>query len=143
VSIRPSPKPDDGGKLNVGVAVLTEAECLALLHAAEVGRVGLDVGGRLDVLPVNIALVEGPSILIAVAAGTRLQAAIGHQVVVEVDGIDPDTGAGWSVVARGRAAHAGWPIWDNRRPRPLARGRDHLMRIRIEEISGRRTPPRS
>lgn len=102
------------------------------------GRLGVDLGGRVEVLPVNITVDDGPSVLVAVASGTRLQEAINHPVVIEADGWDVSRGVGWSVVVRGRASHARRSMYSAHQPQPWPRGRDHLIRIRVEEITGRR-----
>lgn len=111
------------------LTVLDEATCWALLGAVRVARVGLDTGGRIDVLPVNHVVHDG-RVCWRSGAGTKLGAAAAEtEVALEADRIDEDTHAGWSVVVHGRArivtdgprleqlhelAHAPWTAADQK-----------------------------
>ena len=84
--------------------VLDEATCWELLGSVPVARVGLDVGGRIDVLPVN-HLVDDGRVAWRSGAGPKLGAAAAEsEVAVEADVIDHDTHEGWSVVVHGTAS---------------------------------------
>lgn len=123
-----------------GVELLTEAECLALLHGEQIGRVGLSVGALPAIFPVNYRMVDG-DIVFRTGEGTKHRAALRGSVVgFEVDRIDPVTATGWSVLVVGLAREvepAGAPGYDD--VIPWAGGeRAHVVRIRPEVISGRR-----
>ncbi len=125
-----------------GLEVLDRAECLELLAASALGRIGLSAGALPLVLPVNFCL-DGERIVVRTAEGTKLDAASRHAVVsFEVDDIDPMFHAGWSVVVTGVAA----PLESEEerahaRTLPLlpwAAPGDHYVAITLEEVSGRR-----
>ena len=126
------------------VEVLTKGDCLGLLRSRELGRIAFEFGGTVQVFPVNYG-TEGNIIVFRTGPGTKLDAAPGASVVFEVDSWDPDSGIGWSVVARGRAEevttdpgrvaeHLRWvPV------QPAAPGdRWHWVGIKPSEITGRR-----
>jgi nitroimidazol reductase NimA-like FMN-containing flavoprotein (pyridoxamine 5'-phosphate oxidase superfamily) len=130
------------------MTALTEDECLVLLAGHEVGRIAFDADDRVEILPVNYG-IEGRIIVFRTNAGTKL-AALSSAVAFEVDGWDPVSGTGWSVVAKGRAEevttnpgraaeHLRWiPV------HPAAPGeRWHWIAIMPSEITGRRfhVPP--
>jgi nitroimidazol reductase NimA-like FMN-containing flavoprotein (pyridoxamine 5'-phosphate oxidase superfamily) len=124
---------------------LTSEECYDLLATARVGRlVYVDDEGPIA-LPVNFVLGSG-AILIRVKAGSKSAAARLPAVGFEIDAIDSDSGAGWSVLLRGPAEElppeavpevlheAGGAF-----PRPWAAGiHNAWLRITPRSISGRR-----
>ena len=63
--------PDRGPNPIASLEDLGRAECLDLLATAAVGRVGLLVDGRPEVLPVNYAL-DGETVLFRTAEGTAI-----------------------------------------------------------------------
>ena len=78
-------------------------ECWELLASVEVGRVGIAVEGRIDVLPVNHTVIDGRVAWLS-AAGTKLGVAAAEQpVALEADEIDETGKRGWSVVVHGTA----------------------------------------
>jgi nitroimidazol reductase NimA-like FMN-containing flavoprotein (pyridoxamine 5'-phosphate oxidase superfamily) len=81
---------------------LTYEECLHLLRGQQVGRIGIVVDDQPVVLPVNYRLAE-TSALTWVAIRTRPGNVIDHPgpVAFEIDGVDTDRRAGWSVLVRG------------------------------------------
>ena len=125
--------------------VMPDAECVKRLRAADIGRLGLvDRDVRPLVFPVNYFFDEGV-IAFRTAPGSKLDLAPGAPVCFEIDGWDPNTGTGWSVLAKGiahditdpRGAPTGrirhWPV------RPLAPGsREHWIGVWVSEITGRR-----
>ena len=88
---------------------LTPEECWSRLREGTVGRVGVVVGGRLHILPVNYALADD-DVVFRTAKGTLLDAAAGTPLVFEVDGIQPSTRSGWSVGVHGRSVAWTAPI---------------------------------
>lgn len=129
-----------------GLAVLTRSQCLQLLGQAVLGRIGLTVGALPTILPVNFALL-GEDVIIRTGWGVKLRAASDQQVVCfEVDGFDPPTRSGWSVLATGRAEAIDDPTRLERvralRLEPWAsERRDHYVVIHTELLSGRRVRP--
>lgn len=78
-------------------------ECWELLASVDVSRVGIHVGGRVDVLPVNHTVVDGHVAWLS-AAGTKLGVAAAEQpVALEADDIDESGKRGWSVLLHGTA----------------------------------------
>jgi nitroimidazol reductase NimA-like FMN-containing flavoprotein (pyridoxamine 5'-phosphate oxidase superfamily) len=125
-----------------GLEILDRAECLALLRTAPLGRIVFTDQALPAVLPVNFSVWDG-SLLIRTGAGGKLAAATRSAVVAfEVDEIDPDTGKGWSVVVVGRSRVVDHPAElveaAEKAPRTWVAGRDHLIRIAIGTVSGRR-----
>jgi nitroimidazol reductase NimA-like FMN-containing flavoprotein (pyridoxamine 5'-phosphate oxidase superfamily) len=126
-----------------GLEVLDRQECEALLRSQRVGRVGLSTP---LVLPVQFALFEG-DVVFRTAPGEKLIAAVlGRRVAFEVDDFDVAAGTGWSVIVTGAAEE----IVDKEqleRVRELelhpwaGELRDRFVRIRTEELSGRRISP--
>jgi nitroimidazol reductase NimA-like FMN-containing flavoprotein (pyridoxamine 5'-phosphate oxidase superfamily) len=86
--------------------VIERPECLALLARRTIGRVGLVVDGRPEVLPVNFVM-DGDSVLFRTAEGSPLTQAASTLVAFEVDDIDESTSTGWSVLVHGFAEDIG------------------------------------
>jgi nitroimidazol reductase NimA-like FMN-containing flavoprotein (pyridoxamine 5'-phosphate oxidase superfamily) len=89
---------DDTGAL----ATLTSAECIALLHTRQVGRLAVISEHCAVIFPVNYGL-DGDVVVIRTHPGTMLTNANHANVSFEVDDIDEHTRSGWSVVVRGLA----------------------------------------
>ncbi|MFC0432078.1 pyridoxamine 5'-phosphate oxidase family protein [Kutzneria buriramensis] len=125
-----------------GLEVLDRAECLALVKTVSFGRIVFTDQALPAVLPVNFSVWDG-SLLIRTGAGSKLAAATRNAVVAfEADDIDLDNGKGWSVVVIGRSAVVDHPAEVAEAaevaPRSWVGGRDHLIRIAIGSITGRR-----
>ena len=132
-----------GAMIEEGLELLTEAECMLLMATVSVGRIGVTIGALPAIFPVNFAVREG-AVYFRTGVGTKLAAAANHSVVAfEVDRVDPLEHSGWSVLAIGTATQvtdpeelaslSGLPLG------PWAEGeRDHLVRIPVELVSGRR-----
>ncbi len=97
---------EPGPDLVATVEQLAEPECWNLLAGAQVGRVGLLVEERVQVLPVNYAL-DGRTVLFRTAEGTVLNEASMSMVAFEVDWFDGTSHEGWSVVVEGFARDIG------------------------------------
>jgi uncharacterized protein len=137
------------GNRNTTVEALSREESIELLQrGAFVGRVGFVRDGRPDIVPVNYLAETPDAVVFCSAGGTKLSAlTAGAPVVFEVDDQRPLYHAGWSVVVHGTAEE----ITDEReleylRRGPLrswaAHGSGRWVRIRVEEITGRRIPER-
>lgn len=89
---------------NDEVFELEYRECLDLLRAERIGRIGIVVDDQPIVLPVNYRLVE-TSALTWIAIRTRPGNVLDHpgtNVAFEIDGVDRARRHGWSVLVRGR-----------------------------------------
>lgn len=115
--------------------------CLALLEAAEFGRLAFNNGDGPTIRPVNHRVMQ-ETIIVRTTPDSPAAALSGHKVAFEVDQIDASTHSGWSVVATGTAT----PITDideivaasHPRRRPWAEGdRGQFLKVTIDEINGR------
>jgi nitroimidazol reductase NimA-like FMN-containing flavoprotein (pyridoxamine 5'-phosphate oxidase superfamily) len=127
-----------------GIEMIGRDECLRLLRADVVGRIGFVVHGAPVVLPVNYAL-DGDHVVFRTAPGGKLSAVGRAPVCFEIDGFDRDAHTGWSVVVHGRLEEitehqasvlgrlrsTGLSPW-------LPEGRDHWLRVIPGWITGRR-----
>ena len=130
---------------HAGMEVLDSTECLRLLGSVPVGRIAYVADGAPQIFPVTFRLVED-RIVFRSTVGSKLDSAeMGRHVAFEVDGWDPATRSGWSVVARGtlfdvtdaeRIAAlqtAGLEPWLDARAM-------RWIEVRVQELSGRRLP---
>jgi nitroimidazol reductase NimA-like FMN-containing flavoprotein (pyridoxamine 5'-phosphate oxidase superfamily) len=123
---------------------LSRTECLDLIGQACFGRIGISVDALPVVLPVLLGRIDD-GVVFRTAPGTKLAlASAGAVVAVEVDDLEPSTGAGWSVLVRGVASE----ISD---PEAIARAREvleptwlderhaeHYVRVGLDLVTGRR-----
>jgi nitroimidazol reductase NimA-like FMN-containing flavoprotein (pyridoxamine 5'-phosphate oxidase superfamily) len=130
-----------------GLQVLDREECDALLRTQRIGRVGLCRDQPL-VLPVVYALLDG-DVVFRTAPGEKLiAAALYCTVAFEVDEYDVSARSGWSVNVVGAAEEV---VASEELTRVRALGlepwagefRDRFVRIRAEQVSGRRVAPDS
>lgn len=85
------------------VATLVAYDCWSLLEEAEIARIAWQGKDGISLVPVNYA-VGGGALWFRVDPGSALARECGDRaVVVEVDRIDPERRAGWSVVVAGIA----------------------------------------
>ncbi|SHN88439.1 Nitroimidazol reductase NimA, pyridoxamine 5'-phosphate oxidase superfamily [Geodermatophilus obscurus] len=132
-------------------AALTEIpvdECYRLLRTQQVGRLGVNAEHHPLIFPVNYGM-DGQTIVIRTAPGTKLTAASHANVTFEVDEIDQRERSGWSVLVRGLAeevtdAHA--PDLVRRThaagASPWAPGdHGHWLRVIPQDVTGRRVVP--
>lgn len=124
--------------------VLDREDCERRLRHGYTGRVGFVDAGRPQVLPVNYVFADG-AVVFRTGPGAKFDAAMREDVVAfEIDGIDVDRHAGWSVQVVGRARALDGPdevAWASGLPlRPWAYGGDRPYWVRIDpmEITGRR-----
>lgn len=120
---------------------LDESSCRQLLATHDLGRVAINAEPSPEIFPVTYRVADG-DVLFRTAGGVKqLAAQRGSRATFEVDGVDADRHSAWSIVVRGRleealeAENAEWP-------EPFVGGeRPYLIRLRVQEISGRRVPP--
>ena len=79
---------------------LTTDECLALLRSHGLARIAFAFEERIEIFPINYCL-DGAIIVFRTGLGTKLTVVGATTVAVEIDGWDPKSGIGWSVVAKG------------------------------------------
>jgi nitroimidazol reductase NimA-like FMN-containing flavoprotein (pyridoxamine 5'-phosphate oxidase superfamily) len=123
--------------------VLPDEECLRLLERGHLGRIGLVDGERPVILPVNYVFDDG-CVVFQSTRGSKLDAACaGRHVAFEIDAIDPVYHGGFSVLVYGPAevvdSEADIARLEALPLRPWwPEARDRWIRIRVEQISGRR-----
>ena len=128
------------------VEELPESTSLQLLRSGSVGRVAVNGDPSPVVLPVNY-VERDRTIVFVTTAGTKWDAAQeGAAASFEVDGVSEEHRSGWSVLVRGvlEAVVDAEQVPDDLLETldPLAGGeRDHVVRLSIDEITGRRIPP--
>jgi nitroimidazol reductase NimA-like FMN-containing flavoprotein (pyridoxamine 5'-phosphate oxidase superfamily) len=121
---------------------LTVSESWSLVRSVPVGRLAVVFEGKPEIFPLNHVVDQG-TLVFRTAEGTKLAAAVGHDVAYEVDGIGAEGAVAWSVVVKGRARevtrlHESLEALDlplqpwHRGPKP------RLVRIEPEEVHGRR-----
>ena len=124
---------------------LSDGECDDLLAAAPVGRLGVVVGGRPEIFPVNHVFDRASrSIVFPTRDAVKLHAAFDWPFVAfEVDGGADDTEGGWSVLVVGRAEEVTDPavIARCRRERTVRWGSGpnaRWLRVVPSKVTGRR-----
>ena len=126
--------------------VMSKQECLDLLPKVGIGRIGIAINQFPQIFPINFARSRD-DIVFMTGPGTKLTSALlGRPVAFEVDYVSPMYHAGWSIVITGSCEEIIAPdelVEAKRLPlQPWAPGnRRHYVRIRNEEISGRRIAP--
>lgn len=125
---------------------LDPTTCRQLLGSASVGRIAFNGEPSPTILPVNYTMHQGV-VLFRTAEGSKLDAAAaGVAATFEVDGVDHDHDAGWSVVVRGRLTEMDDPDDDLVAAadaiQPLVGGsRPYLVTLSTDEVTGRRIAP--
>ena len=137
-----------GDGADATLQIIPPDECYRLLGTQEVGRIGVNAEHYPLIFPVNYGL-DGTTIVIRTAPGTKLTAASHANVTFEVDEIDQRSRSGWSVLVRGLAEE----VAGGHSPELVARTHaadvapwapgDHgnWLRIIPHQISGRRIVP--
>jgi nitroimidazol reductase NimA-like FMN-containing flavoprotein (pyridoxamine 5'-phosphate oxidase superfamily) len=125
-----------------GTEILREEDCWDLLETECIGRVAVAFAGQVDIFPVNYGL-DGNGVIFRTNAGRKMTGAMWGEVAFEVDRIDPDARAGWSVVVHGEARDIS--RFDGpervRATQPWTGSKDFLFRIAPRSITGRRVVP--
>ena len=130
-------------KIVPAAEVLSPEECWKLLSETAVGRLALTVDGRPDVFPVHYK-VDQQTLLFRTGSGTKEQAIeTDGAVALEADAVSGEFGIAWSVVVKGQAAKT---TSDSPGLDAISRalfpwqgvGKDHLVRIVPDSVTGRR-----
>ncbi len=122
---------------------ISRDECMRRLRAQGVGRLGVEIEGKVAIFPVNYAL-DGETIVLRVRPEGHLDEATRDKpVAFELDHADSLYHEGWSVLVQGRSVH----VTDPGERATLAHlpllpwggsDRDLYLRVPIESLSGRR-----
>lgn len=129
--------------MSTGMVDLSPKECRDLVARGRVGRVALCSHDGPQVFPVNFAVVDG-DIVFRTSPYTQLGLEVrGRRVAFEVDDLDYDRAAGWSVVVKGEATAVEDPdeiaALRRRVPEPWAPGhRTLFVRLSPHGFTGRR-----
>ena len=121
---------------------LSPPRCRELLEANDVGRVAVLVDSAPEIYPVNYVF-DGRSIVFRTASGSKLRGALRSPAVCfEIDGFDPETQTGWSVMVKGMATEliaAADQAEASRLPLNVwvAGDKAHWIRIQPDSITGR------
>ncbi|WP_258797107.1 pyridoxamine 5'-phosphate oxidase family protein [Protaetiibacter mangrovi] len=116
--------------------------CWEVLERTEYGRLAVASGRGVEIFPVNY-VVDGTRIYFRTGPGTKLTELSDHpQVALEVDGVDPDGAAAFSVIVKGRAERLEAPAdIDYASALPLrpwtATRKLRWVRVRPDEVTGR------
>jgi nitroimidazol reductase NimA-like FMN-containing flavoprotein (pyridoxamine 5'-phosphate oxidase superfamily) len=126
-----------------GLEMLGIDECRELLAAHSFGRLAVWSGEHPAVFPVLYALLDGDPVVRTAPGEKLIAAALGQQVVLEIDAAEPARHTGWSVNVVG-------PAEEIVHPQELARAqalrlepwagdaRDRFVRVRSRLVTGRR-----
>ncbi len=134
-----------------GSEVVPLPECLRLLAVAakngEIGRLAVSQDQAPLVRPANFTYHDRYLVL-RLGPGTIVEAAVEALVAFEVDEIDHETGAGWSVLVRGLATvltpESEKEMGIDSAPVPLVpEPGEILVAIRADIVTGRRFPLRA
>lgn len=135
--------PATGATSDYGLLELDRSQCLALLSSVPVGRLVHTAAAMPAVVPLTFVLLrESVYIRTSEDAGRRM-VHDGSIVAFEADAFDAGHRTGWSVVVLGRADTVTDPLLLEELVDlpllPWASGeRQHVVRIRVEHVTGRR-----
>jgi uncharacterized protein len=126
-----------------GTEIVSEEDCWDLLGSQSIGRLAVVIDDRIDIFPVNYA-VEGRSVLFRTNEGRKTRGAGTAEVAFEVDSVEPEAHAGWSVVVHGEPEHVTGQVEPGAvTAQPWAGRKELLVRIKPRSITGRRVSPPS
>lgn len=118
---------------------LERAECVRLLRAGGVGRAVFDEARGPVAIPVNFVVDDGELRIRTAEGGVVDAVRATGRLSFEVDHLDETLGEGWSVLVTGRASVAPVSEDDRLLADPWAGGeRSEILRLRLDELSGRR-----
>ncbi len=131
------------GAMSENLFTLTVTECLTQLSLMNVGRLCIVEDEYPVAFPVNYRMVPGPDgepkVVMRTEPGGLLQRP-GEHVSLQIDGFDPVTDTGWSVICRGvlhdATASDEWLLGND--PHPWIEGQHQWQYIETHRVSGRR-----
>ncbi len=124
-------------------AELSPDECWALLSTRQTGRIGFTREGSLYIFPVNYVVHDGGIYFRTSEEGELGRAPLGSSAF-QVDDVQPEAMAGWTVLAQGRPEAVDdedllKTLWGRSTEEPWAGGfRARFIGLRPSSISGRR-----
>lgn len=124
--------------------VLSADQCRELLAEHHVGRIAWAAADGLQLLPVSYAFQYGSVVFRTSPYGVLSELVRPSEVIFEIDDLDPDSRAGWSVVLVGRAQAVAEPrdlvqLWTVDGMEPWAPGiRTLFIEVTPRQITGRR-----
>jgi hypothetical protein len=127
----------------ISVEYLSEDECWDLAAGAPIGRIGIIHDSAPEIYPVNHR-VDAHTIVFRTDPGTKLAGlARTPRVCFEIDGVDPTTRTGWSVLIKGHADQLHnlderARVQANDLPYWATGPKRHWIVIRPDEVTGRR-----
>jgi nitroimidazol reductase NimA-like FMN-containing flavoprotein (pyridoxamine 5'-phosphate oxidase superfamily) len=143
--------PDAQSEATGRIVELDREDCIRLLSGTSVGRLAVSpTEGRTPpvIRPVNYVFdTSSQSVVFRSARGSKLTALLlSGQAAFEIDGSDPRTESGWSVIIQGPVEEitgdAEIARLEGLGLRPWAPGeKPHWLRIRATVVSGRRIEP--
>jgi nitroimidazol reductase NimA-like FMN-containing flavoprotein (pyridoxamine 5'-phosphate oxidase superfamily) len=84
--------------------IISPLGCERYLRHETVGRIGVVVNGHAEIFPINFAVDDDGAIVFRTDQGTKLSALLQNETVAfEIDGLDHEHHAGWSVLVVGQA----------------------------------------
>lgn len=125
-----------------GTEIVSDTDCWELLGTEHIGRVVTTVDGQIEIFPVNYA-VDGEGIIFRTNAGRKTTGVLAGETVFEVDSVDREAKAGWSVIVRGEARDITSFDESTRTGAvmPWTGPKDFLLRIDARTVTGRRVIP--
>ena len=135
----------------LGLRVLSDDECVSSMAGQQVGRLAFAADGQVEIFPVAFVL-DRSAVVLRSGIGTKLLAAVDRvDVAFEVDGFEPTSRSGWSVIVKGTCeavedaatlARLEATSFENWLEFPQRAPDYRWIRIRPYSITGRALPPR-
>ena len=126
-----------------GLETLSAEECVSLLASQSVGRVAVWSGEHPAILPVLYGMLDDDVVFRTGPGEKLIAAALGQQVVFEIDAVESVARTGWSVNVVARAERIVNPHELERAEQLRLEQwgvdyRDEFVRLRTQQLSGRR-----
>jgi nitroimidazol reductase NimA-like FMN-containing flavoprotein (pyridoxamine 5'-phosphate oxidase superfamily) len=122
---------------------ISEPDCIELLQAHDVGRLAWQTADGPQILPISYVYHEGRVVFRTSPYGPMAELIQSAEVALEIDELDLQRRAGWSVVVQGRAEAVDEPtelvrLWAVDGAVPWAAGvRNLFIQITPRQITGR------
>ncbi len=121
-----------------GTGIVSEADCWQMLGTQVIGRIAAMVDNQIEIFPVNYS-VDNRTIVFRTNVGRKLAGVAAGEVAFEVDAVDTDVHAGWSVVLRGMVNEITRLADEERKEgAPWAGPKELLIRLEPTSVTGRR-----
>jgi nitroimidazol reductase NimA-like FMN-containing flavoprotein (pyridoxamine 5'-phosphate oxidase superfamily) len=121
-----------------GTGIVSEADCWQMLRTQTVGRIASVVDGRVEIFPINYAVVDD-GVVFRTNVGRKLAGLASADVAFEVDAVDSRSHTGWSVIVHGTVSEMTRLTEEERRQgAPWAGPKELMIRLQPTSITGRR-----